>query len=391
MSKSIAKMKKILGIFLLFVFLIAVLSCARRSYFRKSETMEEAIIQPFIINKAGPPFAFKDKTYIPFTISLRFPLPKEPFSQIFSKPIFLLDDKGKIALRTKPDIGESDIPLGWREKDCLLIFLRCHSQYDEPKSMDLKGNEGSISSLPPEWREYKYRKFMISDKGNYLFYSARTSPLETKVYYTNLTKPHWELFSNLNFSSTLTEMEILSALERQRGFSLLIRKQGELAWLKKEDGIMGEEKIEINSGDKALDKAIAIEPSPDGELMAIVYRKGGKYFLSLINLQKETPEEKFEFPFSIDRIRWSSYKDYIVGRQAEIWTAVGKEKPSKLLIIDLKGRAVKNLPSPGRIKDAFLINGKLYLLVNEVEFLRVSFPKYENYERVFSLYQSSKR
>jgi hypothetical protein len=80
-----------------------------------------------------------------------------------------------------------------------------------------------------------------------------------------------------------------------------------------------------------------------------------------------------------------------VGWQAKIWTAVGKEKPSKLLKIDLKERAVKNLPSRGRIKDAFLINGKLYLLVNEVDFLRVSFPQYENYERVFSLYQSSKR
>jgi hypothetical protein len=307
--------------------------------------MEEAIIQPFIINKAGPPFAFKDKTYIPFTISFRFPLPKEPFSQIFSKPIFLLDDKGKIALRTKPDIGESDIPLSCRETDALLIFLRCHSRYDELKTMDLKGNERSISSWPPEWREHNYRKFMISDKGNYLFYSARTSPLETKIYYTNLTKPHWELFSHLRFSSALTEMEILSALERQRGVSLLIRKQGELAWLKKEDGIMREEKIEMNSGDKALDKAITIEPSPDGELIAIVYRKGGKYFLSLINSLKETPEEKFELPFSLDRVRWSASKDYIVGWQAEIWTAVGKEKPSKLLIMDLKERAIEKLPS----------------------------------------------
>lgn len=186
---------------------------------------------------------------------------------------------------------------------------------------------------------------MISDKGNYLFYSARTSPLETKIYYTNLTKPHWELFSHLRFSSALTEMEILSALERQRGVSLLIRKQGELAWLKKEDGIMREEKIEMNSGDKALDKAITIEPSPDGELIAIVYRKGGKYFLSLINSLKETPEEKFELPFSLDRVRWSASKDYIVGWQAEIWTAVGKEKPSKLLIMDLKERAIEKLPS----------------------------------------------
>jgi len=353
--------------------------------------MEEAIIHPFIINRAGPPFSFKDKTYIPFTISLRFLIPNEPFSEIFSKPIFLLEDKGKIVLRTKPNIGESDIPLGWREKEGLLIFLRCHPQYEELKSMDLKGNEGSISSLPPEWREHKYRKFMISDKGNYLFYSTRTSPSETKIYYTSLTKPHWELFYHLRFSSVLSEIEIISALETQRGVSLLIKEQGELAWLKKEDGIMKEEKIEMNSGDKPLDKAIAIEPSPDGELIAVVYGKGEKYFLSLINSLNGMLKETFELPFSLDRLRWSASKDYIVGWQAKIWTAVGKEKPSKLLIMDLKERAVKNLPSPGRIKEAFLVNGKLYLLVNEVEFLRVSFPQYENYEKVFSLYQSSKR
>ena len=154
---------------------------------------------------------------------------------------------------------------------------------------------------------------------------------------------------------------------------------------------MREEKIEMNSGDKALDKAITIEPSPDGKLMAIVYRKGGKYFLSLINPLNETLKETFELPFSLDRVRWSFNKDCIVGWQAKVWTAVGKEKPSKLLKIDLKERAVKNLSSPGRIKEAFLINGKLYLLVNEVEFLRVSLPKYGNYERVFSLYQFSKR
>jgi len=86
---------------------------------------------------------------------LRFSVPKEPFSEIFSKPIFLLDDKGKIALRTKPNVGETDIPLGWVEKAGLLIFLRCHPKYDELKSMDLKGNERSISNLPPEWREHK--------------------------------------------------------------------------------------------------------------------------------------------------------------------------------------------------------------------------------------------